>query len=99
MESMLFKTVHNRLPPIDSLSPTCPCWNDIEGRLVKQKKAANHLAASIFHPVTLVIHEGDLPHQAGVHRLVGCGVVKQVAQNVAAGFLLLALPTENISDL
>ena len=96
---MLFKTVHNRLPPIDSLSPTCPCWNDIEGRLVKQKKPPITWRLPFFHPVTLVIHEGDLPHQAGAHRLVGCGVVKQVAQYVAAGFLLLALPTENISDL
>ena len=46
-----------------------------------------------------VAHVGDLSHQAGVHRIVGCGVSKQVAQHVAAGLLLLALPTENISDL
>ena len=44
-ESMLFKTVLNRLPPIDSRLRTCPCWNDIEGRLVAQKKATEHSAA------------------------------------------------------
>ena len=100
MESMLFKTILNRLPPIDSRLRTCLCWNDIEGRLVAQKKPLN--AQRLFCVSVMfrsVVHESNLTHQPSVHRLVGGGVVEQVAQYVAAGLLLLALPTENLLDL
>ena len=46
-----------------------------------------------------VAHVGNLTHQRGVQRLVGGGVVEQVAQDIAAGLLFLALSTENISNL
>ena len=50
-------------------------------------------------PLRSVVHVGDLAHQPGVHRLVGGGVAQQIAQHIATGLLLLALPTENLLDL
>ena len=63
------------------------------------RKAANHLAASIFHPVTLVIHVGDLPHQSGVHRVVSSGITQKELHDIAARSLIFALSLENAFDL
>ena len=97
---MLFKTVINRRPTIDSSLRTYPRGNDMVGQLEPQKKPLN--AQRLFCPSVpfrSVVHESNLTHQPSVHRLVGGGVVEQVAQYVAAGLLLLALPTENLLDL
>jgi hypothetical protein len=69
-------------------------------KMDKQKKPLN--AQRLFCPSVpfrSVVHESNLTHQPCVHRLVGGGVAKQVAQYVATGLLLLALPTENLPDL
>ena len=66
----------------------------------KRKKSPNYQQLfQFFVPFWSVVHESNLTHQPSVHRLVGGGVVEQVAQYVAAGLLLLALPTENLLDL
>ena len=65
----------------------------------KTNKKSRRIISDSFDssvPFRSVVHESNLTHQPSVHRLVGGSVVEQVAQHVAAGLLLHALPTENI---
>ena len=64
------------------------------------KKAANRSAAFyLHHPYNLVVHVGDLPHQSGVHRVVGSGITQKELHDIAARSLILALSLENAFDL
>ena len=66
-----------------------------------QKKSRQSLSGFFVqcHPYDLVIHVGDLPHQSGVHRVVGSGIPKKELHDIAARSLILALSLENAFDL